>query len=543
MSNKEQRYYQIEGINKLAMKARTCLRLIFQLATGGGKTVCFAGLCQRFINKQQTRILILVHREELLKQARKTLYDWYEIVAVPITANHKYFPNAQVYVAMVETAHNRLKKNKNYFGDVGLVIVDECHIGNFKKLYSYFPESIIIGFTATPIASTRKDPLKNYFQDIVCGIDIPELIEIWRKDNTQGLVPNKTINVTNVKRSELAIKNGEFDDSAMSQVYSSTKHVHNCVAAYQKYCLGKKTLIFNCNIEHSKKVNEAFVAYGYPSRHLDGTTDPQERVKTLHWFATTENAILNNVGVLTTGFDEPSILRIIVNKSTMSLPLWLQMTGRGSRPYPGKQEFLIIDMGENALTHGDWCDPRDWGSMFRNPPEPKAEGEAPVKACIGCDALIHASQIICKFCGAENRKRIVYDDSRLTYSSYSGRKNPEIDVHLLVTENNARKRKDDPTKSISPYYTLHQMRMKIVYHVKKRWNMRSLDDKTANIILNLYEDKAKEWCAVVEKPWNGWHRSKTREWMLADLKKEFNWEPSPATIPNYSQDFSQQQPY
>ena len=538
---RQQRPDQIEGINKLALKARTLKKLVFQLATGGGKTVCFAGLCQRFISKQQTRTLILVHRKELLKQARKTLFDWYEIVAIPITANHKYFPNAQIYVAMVETAHNRLKKNKNYFGDVGLVIVDECHIGNFKKLYSYFPESIIIGFTATPISSSRKDPLKNYFEDIVCGIDIPELIELWKQDATKGLVPNRTINVTSVHRSELAVKNGEFDDTEMSRIYSSTKHVHNCLAAYQKHCLGKKTLIFNCNIEHSQKVTQAFQAYGYASRHLDGETDDIERDKILRWFAATDNAILNNVGVLTTGFDEPSICCIIVNKSTMSLPLWLQMTGRGSRPYPGKEEFVIVDMGENALSHGDWCDSRNWTDIFRNPPEPKPEGEAPVKICVGCDALIHASQIICKYCGAENRKKIVYDDSRISYSNYAGRKNPEIDVAMLVRENGARTRKDDPTKPISPYYTLHQMRMKIVYHVRKRWNMRSLDDKTANILISLYEDKAKEWCAITEKPWNGWHRSKTREWMLADLKKEFGWEPTVAPIEAYLNEYQQKQ--
>ena len=529
----EQRSYQIEGINKLAFKARTMKRLVFQLATGGGKTVCFSGLCDRFMKKQNTRILILVHREELLKQARNTLYRWYDIVAVPITANHKYFPNAQVYVAMVETAHNRLKKNKNYFGDVGLVIVDECHIGNFKKLYSYFPESIIIGFTATPISSSTKDPLKNYFTDIVCGIDIPELIELWRQDNTQGLVPNRTINVVNVKRSDLVVKNGEFEDREMSRIYSSTKHVQNCVHAYQKHCLGQKTLIFNCDIAHSKKVCEAFQAFGYDCRHLDGESDDKYRRETLQWFKVTENSVLCNVGVLTTGFDEPSITRIIVNKSTMSLPLWLQMTGRGSRPFPGKEEFVIVDMGGNALVHGDWSDPRDWASIFHHPPQPKAEGEAPVKVCVGCDALMHLSQIICKFCGAENKRRVSYDDSRLAYSNYTGRKNPEIYVDLMIKDNARKVSKTDPTKPLSEYYTLHEIRRKIVYHIKHKWRLSRLDDKTAAIAMALYEEKAKEWCAITQRTWNGWHRNKTAEWMRADLKKDFGYEPQTIIhIPN-----------
>jgi superfamily II DNA or RNA helicase len=144
-----------------------------------------------------------------------------------------------------------------------------------------------------------------------------------------------------------------------------------------------KTIIFNCNIDHSKKVNEAFGAFGYPSRHLDGEVDEHARRATLLWFKNTPGAILNNIGVLTTGFDEPSLQTVIVNKSTMSLPLWLQMTGRGARPFPEKQFFTIIDMGGNALTHGDWSDSRDWSYEFQNPDKPK-NGEAPTKVCVGC---------------------------------------------------------------------------------------------------------------------------------------------------------------
>lgn len=516
--------YQVAGIDKLALKARSGKRkLIFQLATGGGKTVCFSGLCNRFLGRNDKRIVILVHREELLKQARRTLFHWHEIVSAPIKAGTSYFPNARVYVAMVETANNRLKKNKNYFGDVGLVIVDECHIGNFKKLYSYFPNSFIIGFTATPVAATKRDPLNNYFDDIVCGIDIPDLIELWRKDHTQGLVPNRTINVHNVKRSQLAVKNGEFDDQEMSRVFSDTKHVQNCVAAYKRFCEGKKTLVFNCNIEHSKKVASAFQAFGYDVRHLDGETEEREREKTLLWFKHTPNAILCNVGVLTTGFDEPSILSVIVNKSTMSLPLWLQMTGRGSRPFPGKEEFLILDLGGNALVHGDWSDPRDWHDMFHNPPDPKSTGEAPTKECVGCSAVIHASQIICKFCGAENKKKVQYDGHKLSYQNYAGRRGPDIYVSDLVKANSKAVTKEG--KPRSKFYPLHQIKTKITYHVKHSWRLRTVNEESAKYIMNIYQDHVREWCAVTGEKYSTWIQENTRRWMMQDLINVFNYQP------------------
>jgi hypothetical protein len=102
-----------------------------------------------------------------------------------------------------------------------------------------FPKPLIIGFTATPISASKKDPLKNHFQDIVCGIDIPDLIKLWKQDPTQGLVENRTFHIANVNRKDLKVaSNGEFDERLMGNLFSGVKHVQNTIAAYQKYGLG-----------------------------------------------------------------------------------------------------------------------------------------------------------------------------------------------------------------------------------------------------------------------------------------------------------------
>lgn len=516
---KQLRQYQIMAIDRLATLAgRGLKRLVFQLATGGGKTVSFAGLIKRYLTRHaDKKVVILVHREELLKQARRTLYDWYEMVAAPVTAGSSYLPNVPVYVAMVETANNRLKKNPNYFGNVGLVIVDECHLGNFKKLYGYFPEALIIGFTATPISSSKLDPLKNQFQDIVCGIDIPDLI-------AQGsLVPNKTYHIENVKHKDLKVgSNGEFDEREMGNVYSSTKFVQNCLAAYKEHSLHKKTLIFNCNIEHSKKVHAAFLSFGYPSRHLDGEAPEPERLDTLKWFKETPNAILNNVGVLTTGFDEPSVESVIINRSTKSTPLWLQMTGRGSRPFPGKNFFYIVDLGGNVREHLDWCESRNWHDIFHNPDKPKPPGEAPLKACVGCKVEIHLSTIICKHCGAENKRQVVYDDAVISLSLVAGKKPLQIDVPALIAQNSQKKE----------YFTLHQVKSLIVLHAKKVWRIRRLTDADATKLMEMYQLQVKEWCKLMGRKYNQWHRDTTGVWMKEELKRAFNWEPANAAPVN-----------
>jgi superfamily II DNA or RNA helicase len=376
------RPYQERFINNIAAKLVTTKRVVAQLATGGGKTVCFAAICDRFTARNSTDILILVHREELLNQACRAI----ALDTQPVVAGMRTIPAARVYVAMVETAYKRLHQ----FTNIGLVIVDECHIGNFTKVIEHFTSQYIIGFTATPLAARKSNPLRNYFDDIICGIDIPELIE------QDYLCPEVTYSAAQiVDRAKLKMKAGEFDAAQMAAAYKAPKYIDSTVNAYKAHSLGKKTIIFNCNVEHSQAVNAAFVAQGFNSRHLDA--DSPDRAEVLEWFANTPDAILNNIGIATTGFDQPDIETVIVNKATASMPLWLQMCGRGARPHNIKLAFTIIDLGGNCITHGLWSSPRNWSNIFHNPKKP-GEGVAPVKECPDCGALIHTAVRLCD-CG------------------------------------------------------------------------------------------------------------------------------------------------
>lgn len=505
--NNKLREYQTIGIDRAAeVMSYGMKKVCVQLATGGGKTVMFAGLVKRYLDRNDKNILILVHRAELLKQARLTIYNWHSIVAEPITAGVKNLPPARVHVAMIETAFNRIKKKPDYFKNVGLVIIDECHIGNFNKIIPHFPDTLILGFTATPISSSKKRPLKNIYEAIVCCVDIPHLIELG------ALVPNKTYHAKNVSRSELQVAStGEFDEKQMSGVYSKSNHIQNTIKGYEKYCLGKKTLVFNCSVEHSQLVNDAFLNSGYNSRHLDGNTPEHEREAAILWFKNTPGAILNNIGVLTTGFDEPSVEAVVVNKSTLSLPLWLQMTGRGSRPFPGKNFFTIVDMGGNAMSHSDWCDPRDWEDMFYNPQKPAEDGVAPVRECIECEALISASSRVCKFCGAEQpAPEIKYDAKEIEFEQFS----KGIEVEKLIDRNKDKK----------PYYTLHEIKQEIINNARNELG-KTITEYQADKLLTVYQERVADWCKATERKYNQWHKTTTADWFYAELLKVFNYTP------------------
>jgi superfamily II DNA or RNA helicase len=504
------RPYQEKLVNNLALKLSQGKRKILaQLATGGGKTICFAAISHRYTQKSGKSVLILVHRKELLQQTRKTLYNAFKIDCQVIIAGMKHIPPALVYVGMVETVSRRIDRLKN----IGMIICDECHMANFNKIHDHFPDSFFIGFTATPLAASKEKPLKNYYEDIVCGVDIPELIE-------QGnLCPNQTFAARDaVDRKLLSVKGGEFDTGLMGIEFSKQQHVNNTVQVYKDKADGTKTIIFNSTIEHSKKVTEAFLCAGYKCRHFDGGTESKERTEVLGWFESTHGAILCNVGIATTGFDEPSIETVIVNRSTMSMPLWLQMTGRGSRPTEFKTSFTIIDMGGNAVTHGDWCDSRDWERLFFDPPKKGKEGVAPVKLCPECDAIIPASARMCKHC-------------QYIFPPPKNKIEEELGEFILITKNINVLQMIEDNKHRKEYFSFFQIGQTIAAEL--RYATKEMTEEKFNLSLLQYFYKAKEWCAATSgekrRVFNQWHKDLAKKTLIDQLQKHFKrWEPQTA---------------
>lgn len=385
------RDYQLKGVNSVIKKiSEGYKRIVFQLATGGGKTVCMSYLIHRYLLKfTDGKIVILVHRQELQHQTLKAL---------------SAFGVTNVKVVMIESFMNQVKKNGVMPYD--MVIIDECHVGNFKKVFEHYEETIIIGFSATPISATKKHPLKADYQTIVCGIEINDLIASGNLSPCIHYTPDTGMDKSLIKKTA-----GEYNMASMAAEFSKPKLVDAVVDSYEKYSKGKKTLIFNTTIEHSILVHNCFKDKGYNSRTLDSNFTDEARKEVLQWFEDTEGAILNNVSILTAGFDCPSIEAVIFNRSTKSLPLWLQCCGRGARIKEGKEYFLLIDLGDNIQGegHGYWNQKHDWEMYFLHPDKP-GEGVAPTKNCPECDALIHMAVTLCPYCKHEMPREIVYSD-------------------------------------------------------------------------------------------------------------------------------------
>lgn len=337
--------------------------LLYQLPTGGGKTVVFSEIVRRFHSQFGKKSIILTHRKELSSQTSKALKR-VEVKNKIIDSKVEKLPKNntyQCYVAMVETLKNRLRDGKLSIDDIGLVIIDEAHHNSFKKLLGKFKNALIIGATATPLSSDATFPMKATYRELLIGENIQSLID-------KGFLAKPKIWEYDVELQTLQTgQRGDFTVSTSDELYSSKAMLDLLLSSYKEKSLGKKTLIFNNGILASQKVCDHFNNSGIKTKHLDHYTSDQERKEILQWFKKTKGAVLTSVSILTTGFDEPSVQTVILNRATTSLTLYHQMVGRGSRRLKSKKTFTVIDLGNNTSRFGKWNEAVDWEEVFKNP--------------------------------------------------------------------------------------------------------------------------------------------------------------------------------
>lgn len=358
--------YQLEDLNKIFNYLEDSpenVNLLYQLPTGGGKTVVFSEIAKRYIEKTNKKVVVLTHRIELSSQTSKMLHG-FGVNNMIINSEVKELKDQDefmCFVAMVETLNNRLQEEKVEINNIGLVIIDEAHYNSFRKLFKYFENSVILGVTATPLSSNIKLPMKDNYQKLIVGESIAALIK--KQFLSKANMYNYDVSLQSLK---LGI-NGDYTVKSSDELYTNQSMLGKLVTAYNEISKGKKTLIFNNGINTSIYVYETFKKAGLPIRHLDNKNSATERREILQWFAETPDAILTSVSILTTGFDEPTVETIMLNRATRSLTLYFQMIGRGSRILPKKNDFTVVDLGNNVARFGMWDAPIDWQEIFHFP--------------------------------------------------------------------------------------------------------------------------------------------------------------------------------
>lgn len=398
------RPYQSQGVDLVAQAFRDKhLRVIRTAPTGSGKSVEMAMMTERAANKG-SRVVLLTHRIEIFRSTIRHLTNA-GISCVELEAKSKLpVGDYRVCVAMEATFWNRIKKEPSALLRPSLFIVDEGHLNHFTKILNAFPDVYTVTFTASP----KGKHLHKLYTHLIQNIDIPDLIE-------QGyLVPCKAYQMEDKADIQSVKMDGEeFDEDDLFEHFDKSELYEGLVEEYKRYTPGQKGIVFCVNIEHTVKTYDTLKAAGLNafmvhSGNAAHPIKPEDRDTQVAAFEASTDGIMVNSGVLTTGYDHAPIQWIGLYRATTSLPLFLQMCGRGSRPILGqdgradlslKSHFTILDFGSNHTRLGLWNQPRKW--KIEDPKKAKKQRAAPVKTCDKCNALLFASVRLCPYCGQE----------------------------------------------------------------------------------------------------------------------------------------------
>jgi len=389
------RDYQIQLVDDVKSAFKKTKRVIMQSPTGSGKTFVFCYMA-KLAQQKGNNVLIVTDRVELLKQSGGAL-SVLGVVFSEIKAGEQHELDNSVHVAMVETLSRRLKNDLRYqifLSRIDLLILDEAHLRHHDKLFNFLSDhTYVLGATATPLRAGTGSGLYDYFRSLINGPPIESLIK------NGNLVPAITYGMP-IDFSGVSIKNGEYDpEEQRTKIYSKNKVYSGFIDNWKKHCNGKKTLVFCSNVKASKDLCGRLNGAGLSASHIDGNMSGTAKTEVVKMFRTGEITILTSISMLTTGFDLPDIECIALYRATRSLPLYLQMCGRGARPSEGKRQFTILDFGMNVGRFGFWQEDREWTLNKKQCKKLSEPGLIPVKLCPNCDAMLKITVLLCPFCG------------------------------------------------------------------------------------------------------------------------------------------------
>lgn len=310
------RDYQQECIDILENKGKGSY--LVQMATGLGKTVTFANI------RRQGRMLILSHREELVRQPLK----YFECsTGVEMAAQRS--DGEEVVSASVQSMVHRLDRFSPC--DFDTIIVDEAHHSaakTYRKVLEHFTPRQTIGFTATPNRAD-KARLDDIFQEIV-----------FRRDLKWG-IKNGYLCGIDCKRVDIGYdlsavhtRCGDYAPGELEEAMSGTEDAIG--EAYENIAKGA-TLVFAASVSHAEAIAQRIPE----SVVITGKTRNREDI--IKSFTQRKIPCLINCMVFTEGTDIPLVETVIMARPTQSDSLYAQMVGRGLRLHPEKEKLTLID--------------------------------------------------------------------------------------------------------------------------------------------------------------------------------------------------------
>lgn len=396
--------------------------------TGFGKTVCFSWMAQRVVHRKK-RVVILVHRDELIDQVAETLRR-FGVPCTYVAAGRRYRHEIPVVVASVFTLKNRL----HIVHAPDLVVVDEAHhaiaASSWGKVIAAWPQAKVVGVTATP-QRLAGEGLGELFEDMVVGPSTADLIDAGSLSPYEYYCP-PTVDLTNVRT-----RMGDYAVIDLEKAMNQAGVTGNAVEHYRDLAHGKRAVVFCVSLKHAAAVRDQFRSAGYRAEQIDGTMEKVDRRALVQRFSAGQVQVLVSCDVVSEGFDLPAIEVAILLRPTQSVSLYLQQVGRALRTFPGKSHALILDHAGNVNRHGLPDEVREWTLDAKKRKKSNKDKAPSVRLCPTCFAALPSGTTNCR-CGhvfVPQPREVAENDGKLVKVT------PEMRAEL------ARRRKDEQSKA------------------------------------------------------------------------------------------------
>lgn len=466
------RPYQNKMVSAIIKAFESHRSVMCQMPTGTGKTEVFIAVIQKFMaDFPDRKILVIVHRKELLSQAVDRLRKNAGILAGTIESGQSVAQEHTVHVGMIGSLGRDIDFQRS------LVVIDEAHHSKAEGYIKHIErlmddgEAKLLGVTATPARLDGKR-LSDVYETLLVSPSISTFI----KDKYLSKIRYYGIRNIELQKLSYSIFMDDFDTNSASSLMRSPKILAETLSAYESFAKGRKTLIFCVDIAHSKAVLQKFKDAGIDAIQIDSETDTEERGRSLDHFRNTGNSVMINVQLFNEGFDCPDIDVVMLARPTQSITLYMQMIGRVTRKAKGKKFATVLDNAGNYKIHGLPTSMFNWKKMFYN--EDKLTNtdfseKSRNSSIILARKALHESQEL------EMIEIIDYDTSNICYST-----DPNNNEHFLLENSSNEINKDLLSRTFiytSKYFPINKRsRLK-----KDRIEMRNkLYEHTKFIILN-----------------------------------------------------------
>lgn len=371
--------------------------VLVQAPARSGKSHIISSTTQRIINANKGLIpVVLTHRGKIHKQ----LINHCSGISIDADTEYIFIQPGHCYVAM----HQSLIKRQSIIsqliaaGNKVILIIDECHRGDFVKMFELLPQATRIGFSATPAWKWAKH-LPKWYASLIHGPQPQELIKMG------NITPIDYYEMRNDLSTLSKGSTGDFTEASQQLTFDKAQLYDGLFIELASFKFNK-CIVFCASKKSADLINDQFITNGYRAvKYYSGLKNGSYE---LAKFTELDQAnVLVTVSALSEGFDYTKIDFNILWRATTSLPLFIQMAMRGATPDPCKTITTVLDFGGNNSRFGGKKNinalimDRDWHALSQQPPVlPKtSNGVAAIKNCVACDFIISALARSCSNCG------------------------------------------------------------------------------------------------------------------------------------------------